>query len=96
MYCNIIMIDANKLRKDKKKRDDLKFKAFENILSIINKKILIANHGNSSQVIYQVPQLLLGHPTYKLSECMEYIIEKINEKNFNTTIYQPNIIVISW
>ena len=90
------MIDANKLRKEKKRRDELKYKAFDNILKIINKKIIIANHGNSSQVIFQVPQLLLGYPTYKLNECIEYIMTKIKEKNYDIIIYNPNIIVISW
>ena len=90
------MIDANKLREEKKRRDNLKYNTFKNILNIINKKIIIANHGNSSEIVYQVPQFLLGHPTYKINECVDFLIEKLNESNYITTFYNPNILVISW
>ena len=90
------MIDANKLRKDKKKRDELKYITFNNILKILTNKILISSQGNNTQCIYQVPQFLFGHPTYKLNECIEYLEEKLKDNNYSTTYYEPNILVISW
>lgn len=90
------MIDANKLREEKKKRDELKYITFKSILKTLNNKILIASHGNNSQCIYQVPQFLFGHPTYKLSECIEYLEKKLKSNNYDIVFYEPNVLVISW
>lgn len=90
------MINAHELLKQQKERESIKNLTFEKIYDLIQKKIYLASMGNFYHTWYQIPEFILGLPTYSIQDCQTYITNKLKKNNFETDFYEPNIIFISW
>ncbi len=90
------MIKASDLIKQQKEREDKKYITFEKIYTHIEKKILINSNSNLYYTWFEVPQLIIGYPTYSIKECIEFIENKLRENGFTVTTYSKNIIYIEW
>jgi hypothetical protein len=55
-----------------------------------------ASDRNLYYTYYQIPQILIGYPSYSIKECYQYIDKKLKDNDFNTEEYFNNIILISW
>ena len=90
------MVKANELIKEQKKREEIKVETFKKGYKSIEKKIILASAGNFYYVWYEVPEFVLGLPTYNLKGCIEYIKKKLEENQFGYDCYKPNILLIKW
>ena len=90
------MINANDLIKRQKDKEDKKYITFSKIYNNIEKKIIKASERNLYSTYYQIPQILIGFPTYSIKDCYIYIDEKLKNNGFKTEEYFNNIILISW
>ena len=90
------MVNANDLIKEQKEREEIKIQTFKKVYKTIEKKIVLASSSNYYYVWYEVPEFILGLPTYKLKDCIVYIQQKLKENNFETDLYSPNILLIKW
>lgn len=90
------MINADKLIKEQQKRDELKIITYDKVYKTIEKKIILASASNYYYVWYEIPEFILGLPTYNLKICIEYIIEKLKKNNFECEWFDPNILLIKW
>ena len=45
---------------------------------------------------FVMPELLVGYPNYDISECLLYIINRLETDGFLTRYVHPNLILISW
>jgi hypothetical protein len=90
------MVKANELIQRQKDKDDKKYITFSKIYNNIEKKIIKASDRNLYYTYYQIPQILIGYPTYSMKECYEYIDDKLKKNDFKTEEYLNNIILISW
>ena len=90
------MVKANELIKEQKKREEIKVETFKKVYKSIEKKIILASAGNFYYVWYEVPEFVLGLPTYNLKECIEYIKKRLEENQFGCECYKPNILLIKW
>ena len=90
------MVKADKLKKEQKKKDEIKKETFNKILSKIEKKIILASAANYYFTWYTIPEFIIGLPLYSLPECREYIIKKMVKDGFTTEFFQPNILLIKW
>jgi hypothetical protein len=90
------MVKADKLKKEQKKKDEIKKETFNKILSKIEKKIILASAANYYFTWYTIPEFIIGLPLYSLPECREYIIKKMGKDGFTTEFFQPNILLIKW
>lgn len=71
---------------------------YEKILEKIHKRIKVTARQQEKEqyCFYAVPEFLLGIPTYNVTMCIEYIIEKLFENGFHVKYTHPNLIFISW
>lgn len=90
------MVNAQDLIKEQKKREEKKIITFEKIYKTIEKKIVLASASNYYYVWYEVPEFILGLPTYDLKGCIEFVKKKLKENNFECDVYKPNILFIKW
>ncbi len=90
------MVKANDLIIEQQKREKIKIETFKKVYSTIEKKIVLASASNYYYVWYEVPEFILGLPTYNLSDCIEYVKKRLAENQFEYSIYDPNIILIKW
>tara|TARA_B100001093_G_scaffold494648_1_gene538303 strand:- start:1073 stop:1354 length:282 start_codon:yes stop_codon:yes gene_type:complete len=90
------MVKANDLINEQQKREKIKIESFKKVYSNIEKKIILASAGNFYYVWYEVPEFILGLPTYNLKDCIEYVKVRLTENQFEYVIYNPNIILIKW
>lgn len=90
------MIKASDLIKQQKEREDKKYINYEKIYGHIEKKIIINSNSNLYYIWFEIPQIIIGSPTYSLNECNEYIQNKLKENGFTVKSYSKNILLIEW
>lgn len=49
-----------------------------------------------SMCMYVVPGIILGMPVYNVKECMFYIRDILKDRDFETAIVEPDIILVFW
>ena len=90
------MVKADELIKQQKEREDRKYVTFEKIYDHVEKKICLASDGNYYYTWYQVPEMLIGLPTYSREECQKYLISRLGKNGFETEFFEPNILLVKW
>ena len=90
------MVKANDLVKRQTDKENKKYITFVKIYNNIEKKIIKASERNLYYTYYQIPQILIGYPTYSIKECYSYIDNKLKTDGFKTEEYIDNTILISW
>ena len=90
------MVKANDLIKRQENKENKKYITFLKIYDNIEKKIIKASERNLYYTYYQIPQILIGLPTYSIKECYSYIDDKLQKDGFKTQEYLNNTILISW
>ena len=92
-----VNINVNKLRNEVQARENRKFKTFEKVLEMCYQKILSTNKTcDECCCTFICPQVVFGLPLFNLIECINFIMEKLIEKGFETHLALPNHIFISW
>ena len=82
-----------------KQRIDLnRIDLYNKLLSKVHGKIKIASRQRISDnfISYVMPEILIGYPNYNLSECLNYIIDKLESDGFLCKYIHPNLLLISW
>ena len=90
------MVNANDLIKEQQKRDEIKVVTFDKVYKTIEKKIVLASASNYYYVWHEVPEFILGLPTYKLKDCIKHVKKRLKENDFECDWYTPNILLIKW
>jgi hypothetical protein len=90
------MVKADELIKEQKVREERKVITFEKIYKTIEKKIILASASNYYYVWHEMPEFILGLPTYNLKSCIQYVVKKLKENNFECDWFTPNILLIKW
>ncbi len=90
------MVKADEIIKQQKIRENRKNITFDRIYCHIEKKIYLSSATNNYFIWYQIPEFLVGSPTYKICECKEYIIKKLKNDGFKIFFYEPNILLVKW
>ena len=90
------MVKVSDLLKEQDEKRRQKEKTFKKIYKIVEKKIIIANTGGNSQMWFEIPEFILGVPVYKVLECKDYLIKKLENDGFKVTFYEPNNLYVDW
>ncbi len=90
------MVKANDLINEQQKREKIKIETFKKVFENIEKKIVLASAGNFYYVWYEIPEFILGLPTYNLKDCIKYVKKRLEENQFEVLEYDPNILLIKW
>ena len=92
-----VNININKLRTEVQERENRKYKTFEKVLELCYQKIINTNKtSDDCCCTFICPQVIFGLPLFNLMECINFIMEKLIEKGFDTHLALPNHIFISW
>lgn len=91
-------INMEELFEKKREKDLRKLKTFNQILARIHRhiRIISSQRDNSNCCWYIVPEIILGVPDYNQPECINYIIEKLEENGFVLRYIVPNVLFICW
>lgn len=91
-------VNINELYERDHNRNLKKISTFNKILNRILKRINISGKciRNDKHIFYNIPNYIFGEPTYNNSDCIAYIITKLEENNFDVKYIHPNCLLISW
>ena len=91
-------LNIDELFETKKKSDLNRLSIYSKLLSRIHHKIkMTSKQSNNSQFCsFIMPEVLLGYPNYDFSECLTFIIDRLNNDGFITRYIHPNLIFICW
>ena len=91
-------INIDELFETKKKSDLNRLSIYSKLLSRIHHKIKMTSkqRDNSQFCSFIMPEVLLGYPNYDFSECLTFIIDRLNNDGFVTRYIHPNLIFICW
>jgi len=78
------------------KKIQSKQKVFDNILKRIHHQIKTVSYRGQTNLVYSVPQFLIGIPTYDASDCMTYLLQRLQKEGFELRYLPPNNIYIDW
>jgi hypothetical protein len=90
------MIKAKDLIFQQKEKEKNKYKIYDKIYDLLEKKIISASACNYYYTLYEIPEFLIGYPIYCLNDCCIYIQKKLQFNEFKFEFYKPNILFISW
>lgn len=95
---NVRKINIDELYENKQKRDLKQLSIFNKILNRINKRITITGRtkNNARHVWFNIPEYIFGEPLYDKSDCIAYIVTKLEENGFFLRYIHPNTLFISW
>jgi hypothetical protein len=54
-----------------------------------------AEHEHTS-CIYEVPEVVLGLPTYNLTDCVRFVQQQLERRGFKVSYIFPRTLIISW
>jgi hypothetical protein len=91
-------INIDDLYEHKKKNDLNRLDIYNKLLIKIHSKIKIASRLRNSENFcsYIMPEVLIGYPNYNLSDCLVFIIDRLQKDGFLTRYIHPNLLFISW
>ena len=84
----------------KDKKEHAKYQTFDKIIETCHKKIKhTASTTSGMNIFYEIPYYVYGKPLYKITDCIEYIVNALRKNGLYVQILpEPNnnIIYISW
>lgn len=91
-------INIDELYERKHQRDLKQIGIFNKLLNRIHKRINYTSRirKHEKYVWFQVPEFIFGEPNYDNSECLGYLVAKLEENGFYTRYMHPNSLFISW
>jgi hypothetical protein len=91
-------LNIEELYETKRKSDLNRMNVYSKLLNKIHNKIKIASkqRDNNQFCSFVMPEVLLGYPNYNFSECLNYILNRLEKDGFNTRYIHPNLIFIAW
>ena len=91
-------INLDELYERKKQSDIKKVSTYNKILKRIHSKIKITSRqrNNIQCCWYVIPEIILGVPIFDHVDCINYIMENLDENGFRIKYTHPNLLFISW
>jgi hypothetical protein len=88
--------DITELIEETETQDQQHSAAYEKILSKIYFKVKMANKKKKYQILFQVPNMILGCSIYNIKACIAFVMLKLRQGGFNVKYVYPNILIIDW
>ena len=91
-------LNIDELYETKKKIDMTRLSIYVKLLKRIHTQIKMTSkmRENNQICFFVMPEVLIGYPNYDLSECLSYIIDRLNTDGFSTRYVHPNLLMICW
>jgi hypothetical protein len=106
MSCILYVEDDDAVRKvnidelyEKDQRRDLKqLSIFNKILNRVHRRITITSRNKRSEkfIWFTIPEFIFGEPVYNKTDCIAYVVTKLEENGFFIRFIYPNTLFITW
>ena len=106
MSCILYVEDDDAVRKinidelyEKDQRRDLKqLSIFNKILNRIHRRITITSRTKRSDkyIWFTIPEFIFGEPVYDKTECIAYVVSKLQENGFFIQFMYPTTLFVTW
>lgn len=85
------------LQEEKYVKENSKEQIFMIVLNKCIEKIVYTNrHTDKTFVIFEVPKILIGYPSYDMKSCILFIINKLAGKGYLVEFIEPFYLYIDW
>jgi hypothetical protein len=91
-------INIDELYEKNQRRDLKQVSIFNKLLNRIHKRINTTAKTKSTEkhIWFLVPEYIFGEPVYDKSECIAYLVTKLEENGFHVRYMHPNTLFVSW
>jgi hypothetical protein len=91
-------INIDELYEKNQRRDLKQVSIFNKLLNRIHKRINTTAKTKTSEkhIWFLVPEYIFGEPVYDKSECIAYLVTKLEDNGFHIRYMHPNTLFISW
>ena len=106
MSCILYVEDDDAVRKvnidelyEKDQRRDLKqLSIFNKILNRVHRRITITSRTkrNEKFIWFTIPEFIFGEPVYDKTDCIAYVVTKLEENGFFIRFIYPSTLFITW
>lgn len=89
-------LNVYEIKKFLENKEKKRIQVFECVYNSCLKKIENSVLKNEKFTLFQVPEFMLGYPTYNLGHCIQYIIFILKKNGFDVEYFYPNVLKIEW
>ena len=91
-------MNMDELYEVKQKSDLTKLNIFNKLLNRIHIKIktISRKKTNEQHCWFVMPEILVGYPNYDISECLLFILNRLETNGFLVRYIHPNLLFITW
>ena len=91
-------INLDDLYEKKREHDLSKLEIFNKLLNRIHTKIKLTSRQKIDEQFcwFVVPEMMIGVPKYNHSDCVAYLVDKLQTNGFFVKYTHPNLLLISW
>jgi len=91
-------INIDDLYEKDQKRDLKQLSIFNKILNRIHRRITITSRNKRSDkyIWFTIPEYIFGEPVYEKTDCIAYVVAKLEENGFFIKFIYPNTLFVSW
>lgn len=91
-------INIDELYERQQKKDLRQISIFNKILNRIHNKIRVTARSRlgDKYIWFTVPEYIFGEPVYQQSDCIAYLVDKLEENKFYIRYMHPNSLFVSW
>uniref|UniRef100_A0A6C0D7S4 Uncharacterized protein n=1 Tax=viral metagenome TaxID=1070528 RepID=A0A6C0D7S4_9ZZZZ len=95
---NVGKINIDDLYEKNQRRDLKQLSIFNKLLNRIHKRITTTGRTktNEKHIWFTVPEYIFGEPVYDKSECIAYLVTKLEDNGFHVRYMHPNTLFVSW
>ena len=71
---------------------------YNKILARVQKRIKDTSRQRNppKYCFYNIPEVIVGAPLYKIEDCVEYLLTSLSKNGFKVSYVHPNLMVVSW
>ena len=91
-------INIDELYEKDQRRNLKQLSIFNKILNRIQNRIRITgrNKRNEKYIWFTIPEFIFGEPVYDKTDCIAYVVTKLEENGFFIKFMYPNTLFITW
>ena len=90
------MININKIKKIEESRRHIKKEIYTKIFEQFSRKIQVSVDASQKQVFLQVPEFLLGYPSYDVNRAAVYLKRQLELSGFQVLPVSQTGFTVSW
>lgn len=85
------------LHQEKTSKEKSKLDIFQVVLNKCIEKIIYTNrHTGQTFIIFEVPRILIGYPSYDMKSCILYLINALSKNKYLVEFIEPFYLYIDW